>query len=513
MAGVPRIIIVSSICVGVASSVSQLDLTSHLDSDAVGVAGFSISSSGSLCAVGAAGLRTASNSSAMPATASTRYHSGSITKSMTSTLLAILIHDGELPGWNATLGSLLPLLAGGTSYASVTLTQLVGMLSGIAANPPDWWTYHNTAGTLRQKRAACAADALASTPVRIPGTGYVYSNWAYVVAGHVIEETLNMEWEDALLTRLYEPLGVCLTKADAFGAPTSSADPQGHVNGVVPCDPLASSQPAGSGYLCDNTPVLGPAGTFSGALAALAAFLAFHMRCHNGNDQSGLLTQAECVRLHTPADAAIHAYGYGWQCVARTWAGGSDNLACTHTGSNSMNYMVVWIAPGVQRGFIAYANTPSAFTMLDAVVGSMISGYSPVAACEAAVWGGFCASRPSPLTSPSPPPSPPPPSPPPPSPPPPSPPPPSSPPPSPPPPSPPPPSPPRPSPPPPLRDSTLVIIICAAGGVALALVSFALYLHLYRCPKSSNSKRGRQGGRARVTANELNGIGLEVRCV
>ena len=399
-----RIIFASSICVVVASSTSQLDLTTQLNSDsnAVGIAGFGISSSGSLCAVGAAGLRTASGGSTMPATASTRYHTGSITKSMTSTLLAILIHSGELPAWNATLGSLLPSLAGGTSYASVTLIQLVGMLSGIAANPPDWWTYHNAAGTLRQKRASCAADALTSTPALSPGTGYVYSNWAYVVAGHIIEETLNMEWEDALLTRLFEPLGICLTKADAFGAPTSSTDPKGHKNGV-PCDPLASSQPVGSGYLCDNTPVLGPAGTFSGALAALAGYLAFHVRCHTGNDQSGLLTQAECVRLHAPADAAIHAYGYGWLCVTRTWAGGTDNLACTHTGSNGLNDMIVWIAPGIQRAFIAYANTPTAFTMLDAVVSSTISAYSSATACEAAVWGGYCASGPS--SPPSPPPS------------------------------------------------------------------------------------------------------------
>ena len=334
---------------------------------------------------------------------------------MTSTLIAILIQSGELPGWNATLGSVLPSLAGGTSYASVTLSQLVGMLSGIAENPPDWWTYHNAAGTLRQKRASCAADALTSTPVLSPGTGYVYSNWAYVVAGHIIEEALNMEWEDALLTRLFEPLGICLTKADAFGAPTSSTDPMGHLNGI-PCDPLASSQPAGSGYLCDNTPVLGPAGTFSGALAALAGYLAFHIRCHNGNDQSGLLTQAECVRLHAPADAAIHdAYGYGWECVTRAWAGGSDNLACTHTGSNNLNFMIVWIAPGIQRAFIAYANTPSAFTMLEAVVASMISGYSNATVCEAAVWGGYCASGPSsPPASPplSPPAAPPPPAPP-----------------------------------------------------------------------------------------------------
>ena len=100
-------------------------------------------------------------------------------------------------------------LAGGSAYASVTLKQLVGMLSGIAADPPSWWTYHNLQGTIRSKREAAARDALASTPQATPGTAYVYSNWAYVVAGHLIEVTLNTTWEDALLTRLFQPLGIC----------------------------------------------------------------------------------------------------------------------------------------------------------------------------------------------------------------------------------------------------------------------------------------------------------------
>ena len=63
------------------------------DASAIGMAGFSFSALGEQCAVGAAGLRRAGSSDAMPATASTRYHTGSITKSMTSTLLAVLIQQ------------------------------------------------------------------------------------------------------------------------------------------------------------------------------------------------------------------------------------------------------------------------------------------------------------------------------------------------------------------------------------------------------------------------------------
>ena len=116
---------------------------------------------------------------------------------------------------------------------------------------------------------------------------------------------------------------MCLTRDDAFGASTASTDPVGHLNGV-PCDQSAGSIPSGAPSICDNAPTLGPAGTFSGAVTALGKYLAFHTGCHAGTDQSGLLTQAECVTLHSPADATIHAYGYGWTCYQRAWAKGPD---------------------------------------------------------------------------------------------------------------------------------------------------------------------------------------------
>ena len=385
---------------------ANLDFSSQLTSgNGIGIAGYAVSGAGSLCAVGSAGERKIGTGQPMPYNASTRYHHGSNTKSMTSTLLAILIHTGEISGgWDATLSTLLPTLAGSSAYASVTLKQLVGMLSGIAANPPSWGAYHNLQGTIRSKREAAARDALASTPQATPGTAYVYSNWAYVVAGHLIEVTLNTTWEDALLTRLFQPLGICLTQANAFGAPATAEDPVGHLNGGVACDLLAPSQPAGSGYQCDNSPVLGPAGTFSGAMSATAAYLGFHLRCHNGLDSSGLLTQAECVALHQPADPSIGTYGYGWFCTSPyPWAGGSDNLACNHHGSNTMNYMITWLGFGVERGFVAFANSAEsgAAAMLDSVISTLITSTAS-AGCSGAteLAAERCPSPPPPVTPP-----------------------------------------------------------------------------------------------------------------
>ena len=137
---------------------ANLDFSSQLTSgNGIGIAGYAVSGAGNLCTVGSAGERKIGTGQPMPYNASTRYHHGSNTKSMTSTLLAILIHTGEVSGgWDATLSTLLPTLAGSSAYAAVTLKQPVGMLSGIAANPPSWSTYHNLQGTIRSKREAAA---------------------------------------------------------------------------------------------------------------------------------------------------------------------------------------------------------------------------------------------------------------------------------------------------------------------------------------------------------------------
>ena len=190
-----------------------------------------------------------------------------------------------------------------------------------------------------------------------------YSNWAYVVAGHLIESALDTTWEEALVNRLFKPLGICLDVNDAFGAPNGPHDPWGHNlhdGSWQPCPPTNT--------LCDNAPVMGPAGTFSGPVYATAAYLAFHVRCHNGEDTSGLLSREACVELHTPVDASIHPYALGWICHGTSPFG----PYCQHDGSNTRNLMRATLVFERGDASIVFANSNNA-NLVDAAFRQVIS--------------------------------------------------------------------------------------------------------------------------------------------
>ena len=321
----------------------------------VGLAAWSIDAEGKLCSRGVSGERIKGSGQPLQLTGDSRYHVGSVTKSMTSSLLAILIEDGMLEnGWDATMAEILPFAEEG-NYANATLRQVAGMISGIPneLNLTEVDSYPYDPNDVPSIRRAVAMVALDSTPVSPPGTSYLYSNWAYIVAGHIIEELTGEAWENVLSRRLFLPLGVDLGDDESkyTGAPNNAWDPWGHI-GVdqKPCDPSLN--------LCDNNPVLGPAGTASPVAAAMARYFAWHLQCHNGDipedsSAASLLSTESCRKLHEPADPQLSSYGYGWLCYNSTDAGG---LVCTHNGSNTMNYYNVTLAFEMDRAFVGYTN-------------------------------------------------------------------------------------------------------------------------------------------------------------
>ena len=364
----------------------------------VGLVAYSLSAEGGVCDMGVAGERIRGTGESMPTDALSRYHHGSVTKGMACTLLAVLMHEGAIVGtWESSLGTLLPELAVGGAFEHATLGQLVNMQSGLAGEPPlGWWHYEMLPGTGRARREAAARDALLSTPQAVAGTTDIYSNWAYAVAGHLIERALGMSWEEAIVSRLFRPLGICLSAAEAFGAPAMAGQPWGHMGEALrPCDPTNATL----GF-CDNPPVLGPGGTFSGPVIATAAYLAFHVRCHNGQHDGRLLSQSECVTLHTPLNASVSAYAYGWICAPQAWAGGQ--LVCTHDGSNTYNLMRVWMVPTLSRAYAAFTNSAhaAASSMLTAALIPLLTTHTSTT-CHVPDERGTCEPPPAPPSAPA----------------------------------------------------------------------------------------------------------------
>eukprot|EP00797_Seminavis_robusta_P014855 Sro2239_g320240.2 (333) ;mRNA; r:10473-11471 len=311
-----------------------------------------------------------------------RFHVGSVTKSMTSTLLAILIEDGMIESWGSKLGHLIPSEASGTPYEDVTLRQLVSHQAGIPRDVPllSCFLYAiNPSKDPRKDRTKTTKNALKSTPVNAPGTEWSYSNWGYIIAGHIVEEVTGMTWEAALASFLFEPLGIRLDPdpiSKMTGAPNSNDDPWGHyqyfgVLSTVPCNPDQPLYPFYPFTACDNPTVYSAPGRFSGPQAAMARYLAFHLSCHRGEHSGLLLSQASCQTLHSPANASVaDYYGYGW------FINNDRGEVVYHGGSNTINFYRVWLDLDGNRAYAAMTNqapTESAAVALNQTVETMIA--------------------------------------------------------------------------------------------------------------------------------------------
>jgi len=77
-------------------------------------------------------------------------------------------------------------------------------------------------------------------------------------------------------------------------------------------------------------------------------------------------------KLHTPP--AGGDYACGWRVVKRGWASGN---ALTHNGSNTMWYMVMWLAPERDFSVVVATNIagPNAEQGCDEVAAAMIHSW------------------------------------------------------------------------------------------------------------------------------------------
>jgi CubicO group peptidase (beta-lactamase class C family) len=203
-------------------------------------------------------------------------------------------------------------------------------------------------------------------PGRPRGT-YRYSNAGYVIAGAMIEAATGETWEDLLQREVFGPLGMTASGFGPPGVAGSVTEPRGH-------------RPAGGNWLpvepgpfADNPAALGPAGTVHAPLADYARFMAAHLAGARG-EAGGLLTAESYETLHTPAPGS--EYAFGWAVTERDWAGAGRRVL-VHSGSNTMWFATVWIAP--ERSLAMFAVTNAAGDAgpkgTDAAIGALLARY------------------------------------------------------------------------------------------------------------------------------------------
>jgi len=263
-------------------------------------------------------------------TVNDQWHIGSITKSMTSLLAALLVRDGLIQ-WTSTLADIYPELVGTmlAEYQDVRLEELLSHTSGLPRNPLFPVTYYWDGDTRShaEQREEIVRKSLLLSPTNMRGE-YAYSNLGYVVAGAMLERVSGRDWESLIRDHVFAPL--TMTRA-GFGAPDTQgtlAQPVGHSllfpGSWNPRDP----SDAGVNDWYESARVFGPAGTVHASLDDMAVYLALHLRGLKGETVSGFLTGAEFAPLYTSLSDAN--YALGWQV---------DTLFLAHDGSNG-----IWLA-------------------------------------------------------------------------------------------------------------------------------------------------------------------------
>lgn len=261
------------------------------------------------------------------------WHLGSITKSMTATLVAKLAEDGLL-AWDAPLSALLDGVPMRDEYRAVTLRHLLSHRSGLPANLPipRLLAFPREEADPRAGREAYVVEALAMAPHGPAETSFEYSNNGYVIAGAVIERVTGRPWEAVIRDQLFAPLGMARA---GFGAPGTAGaldQPVGHSRGLFG----VASHPPGSA-MTDNPAVLGPAGRVHAPFEDLLRFAEAH------RDRNAFLRPESWALLQTPPFGGDYALGLVVRPDGALW----------HNGSNTLWYAEMLIHP--DRGIVAAA--------------------------------------------------------------------------------------------------------------------------------------------------------------
>lgn len=296
------------------------------------------------------GLRATRRNEAV--TSDDRWHFGSITKSITATLVARCVEAG-LVGWEDTVGGVLAAIGEiRDEYRSVTFRHLLSHRAGLQANLPlaDFVRFRRDNPDPREERVSFARQALTQAPHGPKEATFLYSNSGYVIAGAMLEAKLGAPWEALVRAYLFDPLGMASAGFGAPGTPGAFDEPVGHAASLLGLRAFPPGEP-----VTDNPAALGPAGRVHARFEDMLRYLCAH------RDRTNFLGTASWDRLHTPPFGG--EYALGW--VKR-------GNALWHNGSNTLWYAEVQVDPA--SGVAAVAATNDGRERASSAVGAALLG-------------------------------------------------------------------------------------------------------------------------------------------
>lgn len=273
-----------------------------------------------------------------------KWHLGSITKSMTATVLARLVESGQLR-WDLQLGEVFSESDNlDQEWRQVTFAQLLSHTSGAQRDLSMVATLHDPEEGLArtQEREKQVVKILSKAPKSPPGSEYAYSNVGYTIAGVVAEKITGKSWETLIREELFQPLSIT---SGGFGARSKSTEDV--------------DQPRGHDHLLGRTTVAnaddelssltGPAGSVHMNLRDLMSYADNHLQGARGHD--GIISASSYQLLHTPV---MNNYAFGWNVSTEvSW---SRSPIVWHAGSNGMWCAVLALLPAINSAVAVTTN-------------------------------------------------------------------------------------------------------------------------------------------------------------
>jgi D-alanyl-D-alanine carboxypeptidase len=264
------------------------------------------------------------------------WHIGSCGKAMTASVYATLV-EGGAAGWDSSIGELLADLDPHPAWRDRTMAEALVCIAGIPANPSpaEMLASYSDVRPPADERAELVARTLSQPPTK-PGR-FVYSNLGYVVVGAVIDRLAGVPFEEALVERVFRPLG--MESAD-FGPPPRIRGH--HPRFRLPIMMVGRGEPAPPDEVgSDNPPIITPAGRFHMNLADWGRF------------QQMILTAGGDLLRNETVDRMLTVNGK----MAMGWTRARfDGFSVCMQGSNTMWSATVLLADDRSAAAMVVAN-------------------------------------------------------------------------------------------------------------------------------------------------------------
>ncbi len=300
----------------------------------------------------------------LPMTPDTLFAIGSTTKAMTNAVLGMLADGGDFD-WDEPVRTYLPAFAVEDPAVSnrITARDMVTHRTGMPRHDLLWYNNNDiTRAELvdRLEHLELTADLRQR---------FQYNNLMYLTAGFLTEQLTGTSWEDAVRTRLFEPLGMERTN---FVVAESQADPD-HARPYRDNDGELEEIPFRS------IERIGPAGAVNSSVNEMARWLQFNL--DRGRHEGEQLIEASTLTDLHSAQITVPSAGSGGSTVPVGYAMGwfvnvyEGHRMLTHGGGIDGFTTSVMFFPDDDLGVVTFTNTSSSLgnlvarTAVDRVLG------------------------------------------------------------------------------------------------------------------------------------------------